>query len=119
MNHSDPMFKRTAWDEPEYHLKCDSDLSRVDPDPDYVKFVGERNRRDISESQKLAKLLKPVPKRDVKGLVSTEAPSSKSLSAPATAFVECFCGPNSLLSAEASAKGLKILRIIEKTHEKR
>ena len=124
---SDPMFDGLSIPKlTELSIKTDLDLSSDKPSDDYAEYIRERNLSEVSESQKLAKQLS-VPKRP--SSVPREAKDPKATSAlpggmkcqgeakPFTAFIECCCGPESLLTSEAQKKGFTTLRLTKPSHD--
>ena len=132
LNQSDPMFSVLSVPRPkEFHIKTDAELANDKPDDGYASYTRDRNLRGISESQKLAKLLQipkrtsPVPKEAEEPRATTHdrlhahlgEVNCRGEAKPYMAFVECCCGPDSLLTREAQNHGLKTLRFTKSSHD--
>ena len=136
-NHSDVIFRDYDRHMAELQVKTDSDLSQGTPDPDFSEYIAARNLCDISASRKMANSLKwpegkcahtaHVPERsgppESKSLVGGIAGGSHSSQSggptvrPVSVFIECCCGPESLLGRRAAEHGVTPVRFTKDSHD--
>ena len=75
------MFKAIDPHAPKFNSKTDADLSSDKPEPEYAEYILKRNLNEISESQKLTKLLQEVPSRCARSEHSEGLPGPKGMCA--------------------------------------